>query len=123
MLLTHKSRAMENLDLMCCRNAHRRAVLFPPCPISEEEKFEFSQCSKQIRRVRNEENSPLCGRSDGAELAFGEDVIPSGGGEEEAEMAGSRGPDEICSSLHPGRKDTFLNPSIQAEAEATSRGK
>ena len=60
--------------------------------------MEWQECSKQIGRVRDEENSPLCGRSDGAELALGEDVIlGGGGGEEEAEMADSRGPNGICS--------------------------
>ena len=46
---------------------------------------------------------------------LGEDAIPGGGdGEEEAEMADYRGPNGMCSSLHPGRKDTFLDPSIHA---------
>ena len=29
-------------------------------------------------------------------------------------MADYRGPNGMCSSLHPGRKDTFLDPSIHA---------
>ncbi|EMS59903.1 hypothetical protein TRIUR3_00588 [Triticum urartu] len=37
-------------------------------------------------------------------------------------MAGSRGPNGMCSSLHPGRKDTFLDPSIHACSLDDGRG-